>query len=159
MNKPELKPCPFCGGTAVLYGQEIREFASGVWAKNSRKEYWVRAHCNVNCIYGMTAGRSLQICDGIRFRTPEAAAEAWNRRADQTDEQQVNYGKWLKTKDDNKKRCSYCNVIHLIVQYPRGEANFCPNCGAYMQEDSEPLQNAGADAKQFADQPVLMPVT
>ena len=81
-NKIELKPCPFCGGKAVLYGQEIRDFVNGVWAKNSRKEYWVRAHCDITCIYAMTAGRSLQICDGIRFRTPEAAAEAWNCRAD-----------------------------------------------------------------------------
>ena len=71
----------------------------------------------------------------------------------------VKRGKWTPTKDDNKKQCSHCGVIHLIAQYPHGKANFCPNCGADMREDSEPLQNAGADAAQFADQPVLMPAT
>lgn len=42
-------------------------------------------------------------------------------------------GKWLPTSDDNKKRCSECDVITLIAQYPFGEANFCPNCGAKME--------------------------
>ena len=37
-------------------------------------------------------------------------------------------GKWLPTSDKNKKRCSKCDVIHLIAQYPHGESNFCPNC-------------------------------
>lgn len=42
-------------------------------------------------------------------------------------------GEWLPTKDKNKKRCSNCYVIHLIAQYPHGEANYCPNCGAKMK--------------------------
>lgn len=29
-------------------------------------------------------------------------------------------------------RCSECGVIHLIEQYPTGNSNFCPNCGAKM---------------------------
>ncbi len=41
-------------------------------------------------------------------------------------------GQWLPTNDDNKKRCSRCDVIHLIAQYPHGQINFCPNCGAKM---------------------------
>ena len=39
---------------------------------------------------------------------------------------------WLDTQNDNKKRCSNCDVIHLIAQYPFGNTNFCPNCGATM---------------------------
>ena len=39
---------------------------------------------------------------------------------------------WLDTQDDNKKRCSNCDIIHLIAQYPFGNVNFCPNCGATM---------------------------
>lgn len=42
----------------------------------------------------------------------------------------VVHGEWLPTNDENKKRCSRCDVIHLIAQYPHGEANWCPNCGA-----------------------------
>lgn len=42
------------------------------------------------------------------------------------------HGKWLPTNDKNKKRCSNCDVIHLICQYPNGNINFCPNCGAKM---------------------------
>ena len=45
-------------------------------------------------------------------------------------------GKWLPTNDANKKRCSECGVIHLIAQYPHGEINFCPNCGADMRESA-----------------------
>ena len=80
MNEVKLKPCPFCGGEAVLYGQEIRDFANVEWAKESRNEYWVRTQCKILCIYGITAGRAFKLCDGIHFRTPEAAIKAWNRR-------------------------------------------------------------------------------
>lgn len=44
----------------------------------------------------------------------------------------VVHGKWLPTNDKDKKRCSNCDVIHLICQYPNGNINFCPNCGAKM---------------------------
>ena len=44
-------------------------------------------------------------------------------------------GKWLPTRDDNKKECSKCHVIHLIAQYPAGRADWCPNCGADMREE------------------------
>ena len=47
----------------------------------------------------------------------------------------VRHGKWLPTKDDNKKRCSECDVICLIAVYPFGEANFCPVCGCRMDGD------------------------
>ena len=44
----------------------------------------------------------------------------------------VVHGEWLPTRDSNKKECSNCGVIHLIAQYPHGQANYCPNCGAKM---------------------------
>ena len=44
---------------------------------------------------------------------------------------------WLPTNDANKKRCSNCDVIHLIAQYPFGDANWCPNCGATMHRKEE----------------------
>ena len=45
----------------------------------------------------------------------------------------VVHGEWLPTRDSNKKECSNCGVIHLIAQYPHGQANYCPNCGAKMK--------------------------
>lgn len=48
------------------------------------------------------------------------------------DAKPVKHGRWIETNDDNKKRCSECDVIHLIAQYPHGNANYCPNCGAIM---------------------------
>ena len=45
---------------------------------------------------------------------------------------EVVHGQWLPTSDDNKKRCSRCDIVHLIAQYPHGQANYCPNCGAKM---------------------------
>lgn len=49
----------------------------------------------------------------------------------------VKCGRWIKTNDDTKKRCSECDVICLIAQYPHGEANFCPNCGALNEMDGD----------------------
>lgn len=49
----------------------------------------------------------------------------------------VKHGRWLKTNDDTMKRCSECDVIHLIAQYPHGNANYCPNCGAKMDGDEK----------------------
>ena len=46
----------------------------------------------------------------------------------------VVHGEWLSIRDKDKKKCSECGVIHLIAQYPRGNANFCPNCGAEMRK-------------------------
>ena len=48
----------------------------------------------------------------------------------------VRHGRWVPTSDANKKRCSRCDVIHLIAQYPHGEINYCPNCGARMDGDA-----------------------
>lgn len=49
---------------------------------------------------------------------------------------QPKMGRWIRV-DKNKLRCSECGVIHLIAQYPVGKIDWCPNCGAKMQEKSE----------------------
>ena len=54
--------------------------------------------------------------------------------ASAVDAEPVRHGRWLPTSDDNKKRCSRCDVIHLIAQYPHGQAIYCPNCGAKMDK-------------------------
>ena len=45
---------------------------------------------------------------------------------------EVRHGEWIPTRDKDKKTCSRCAVTHLIGQYPFGNANYCPNCGAKM---------------------------
>lgn len=45
-------------------------------------------------------------------------------------------GQWIRV-DKDKLRCSECEVIHLIAQYPNGKINWCPNCGAKMEGAEE----------------------
>ena len=51
-------------------------------------------------------------------------------------EQEPKIGHWIRV-DKNKLRCSACEVIHLIAQYPNGKIAWCPNCGAKMVEAHE----------------------
>lgn len=39
-------------------------------------------------------------------------------------------GYWIRVNQD-KVRCSNCDIIHLIAQYPHGVIDYCPNCGSY----------------------------
>ena len=45
-------------------------------------------------------------------------------------------GHWIRV-DDTKMKCSNCDIIHLIAQYPRIGIKYCPNCGAKMVEPQE----------------------
>ena len=40
-------------------------------------------------------------------------------------------GKWIRVGRD-KVKCSECEVVHFIAQYPCGTIDYCPNCGARM---------------------------
>ena len=51
-------------------------------------------------------------------------------------EQEPKIGYWIRV-DETKVKCSECEVIHLIAQYPIGEIKFCPNCGTKMVESEE----------------------
>lgn len=53
------------------------------------------------------------------------------------DVQPVKYGRWENTNIPNQLRCSNCEIIHFIAQYPHGDIKYCPNCGARMDGDSE----------------------
>ena len=46
----------------------------------------------------------------------------------------VVHGRWTQV-DDTKCRCSNCDIIALIGLYPHGDKNYCPNCGAKMDEE------------------------
>lgn len=48
------------------------------------------------------------------------------------DVQPVKHGRWENTNTPNQLRCSNCEIIHLIAQYPHGDIKYCPNCGARM---------------------------
>ena len=62
----ELKPCPFCGGKAEITKHDNMPVLK--WFGYFSEHYY-----NVGCIHHCT------IRSG--YRTPEEAAEAWNRRA------------------------------------------------------------------------------
>ena len=53
------------------------------------------------------------------------------------DVQPVRRGKWENTNTPNQLRCSRCDIIHFIAQYPHGEINYCPNCGADMRNKED----------------------
>lgn len=48
------------------------------------------------------------------------------------DVQPVKRGTWENTNKPNQLRCSNCEIIHFIAQYPHGDIKYCPNCGARM---------------------------
>ena len=49
-------------------------------------------------------------------------------------EKPVVHGRWEQV-DETKCRCSRCDIIALICLYPHGDKNYCPNCGAKMDEE------------------------
>lgn len=65
MENRELKPCPFCGGEAVLEPYE------------SRKGYEAYVQCNSGCIVHM-----MTITYDTEEEAIEAVTKAWNRRAE-----------------------------------------------------------------------------
>ena len=65
-----LKPCPFCGSKKYLEVEEAYICVLDDWETHG---YFVRCnHCDL--MFGYHEH------DGSHFMTPEAAAEAWNRR-------------------------------------------------------------------------------
>ena len=77
--------------------------------------------CN-NCYHN-------KICtDGANYKTVKSC----KHYVTAADVQEVKPGTWENTNTPNQLRCSNCEIIHFIVQYPHGEINYCPNCGARM---------------------------
>jgi Lar family restriction alleviation protein len=64
-NKPDLLPCPFCGGEAL----------NVEWVTSHDERGWAVACKNPECL--MNQGARI-------LRTEAEAAEAWNRRAERT---------------------------------------------------------------------------
>ena len=75
----ELKPCPFCGGEAVLFRSK-KVYNGSDEAVSSEKEHWAIGCETFDCILYADAEQS---CSRLFFR-PEAkqvAIDRWNRRA------------------------------------------------------------------------------
>lgn len=53
------------------------------------------------------------------------------------DVQPVRHGRWIEVTPKHS-RCSVCDTTCLIAVYPISKgANYCPNCGARMDGDTE----------------------
>lgn len=106
MSENELKSCPFCGGKAETF----------YWQGYINDE----CHSNLTCT---TCGAGFH-----DILSEENTFKMWNKRI-------VKHGEW--TTIDDISRCSergyippYDNAIDDIFY-----SNYCPNCGAKMNED------------------------
>ena len=119
----ELKPCPFCGGEALLRERYIQGTAN-------RKHY--RREC-----------RYCKATFADWYRSMKKADEAWNRRAQPADVAQVVHGEWIllgKNEHDYEtsveEKCSLCG--RYVYRYDTElQDNYCPNCGAKMDKENE----------------------
>ena len=117
MSEIKLKPCPFCGADAILY------FTPYV---SSQPLYSIEcSRCSAQI------GRSKETYQAskgeLHFTSEDEAAEAWNRRAER-------HGYWKQaTPFVDTIECSKCGY-----QWPEPEfaSNYCPNCGAKMDEEA-----------------------
>lgn len=71
MPEIKLKPCPFCGNGVIL-------------AKDNYGKYLVECE-TCSLLFGVRVEDGAELVDGWRatIKTAEAAATAWNRRADE----------------------------------------------------------------------------
>lgn len=108
-NKPDLLPCPFCGGEAL----------NVEWVTSHDERGWAVACKNPECL--MNQGARI-------LRTEAEAAEAWNRRAERT-------CRAICDGDDSGHEfageswhCSNCG--HEMDEYEAKCGAYCIKCGA-----------------------------
>ena len=108
----ELKPCPFCGADPATnyFGSE------GVFPQMA---------CVV-CINEECASRP-----EVWGESEEAAAEAWNTRAERTcraiPHDNLNESDGM---GDAWEVCSECGALLAVITDNQPTPNYCPNCGA-----------------------------
>lgn len=66
MNKPELKPCPFCGGEATM------KSTITLFPNNGKEVVFVE------CINGCAMGKIVP--ESVKYCAAQIAAQNWNRR-------------------------------------------------------------------------------
>ena len=116
----ELRPCPFCGGEALLRERYIEGIAN-------RKHY--RREC-----------RHCKATFADWYRSIKKANEAWNRRVDAVP---VVHGEW-ELFDECSNDGVYCSICHKAVYRESAwyknvhiKSKYCPNCGARMDKEDE----------------------
>lgn len=111
----KLKPCPFCGGEAVVSGH------------HNRFTEWYLCSCQ-KCHISQT---------GIEYTFRHEAIEAWNRRVNDAS---VVHEKWLLDRWPSwpHRECSRCKImIPRTKEVPDQYWQYCPNCGARMDGGNE----------------------
>lgn len=114
MNKEKLKPCPFCGGEAVLkIYQNYEHDISFAYV------YCGECGAKINC-----------------YASQEAAAERWNGRVNKRAE-----SKWIIGSDEygfgKYDQCSACGYkLNAIGAASVMKMRYCPGCGARMEYTS-----------------------
>ena len=77
-----------------------------------------------------------EVREAFRMEFDNAYADDITDRLPVANVQEVRHGKWIPTNHPEHKRCSACDVISFIASYPCiYRANYCPNCGAKMDEE------------------------
>lgn len=110
---PPLRPCPFCGSSEVVYDQ----YPTAVGAR------W-RVVC-MGCMASVDPGWAQQW---------SVVQEMWNRRAEP-----VRYGKWLNVSYDDKTGLASgdCSVCKQRARADNALGDFCPHCGARMENGGD----------------------
>ena len=113
----ELKPCPFCGGKAVL-----------------EHTYWAYSKCSyIICVSCLAKSKSFPI--STEESSDKQAADVWNQREDSDRKP----GRWLNPElipdsidGHMHAECSVCHEVRIVD-------NFCPNCGSrnLFEDDDE----------------------
>lgn len=117
MSEIKLKLCPFCGGEAKL--RRI----------NRRIAY---VECSKCCAETNHFEMSVEYC------ATEKAAEAWNQRANQPLKTH-----WIRkdfTSFDGetiKNGAAICSRCKKAFFMPKDDFDYCPNCGAKIEEAEE----------------------
>lgn len=114
----DIEKCPHCGSPA--------EYQYKAYSPDGKRVHASR--------YRIICTRCLCSTPWLYYETD--AVEVWNKRVPTIvagDSDVHVKAKWLNTSNPNQLKCSNCGVIHFIGQYPSGEINWCPNCGADMR--------------------------
>ena len=121
----ELKPCPFCGGEAMVYTQtgRYRNFA-----------YIKCDTCSAQSKVDSTA-YEYDDEDFFECNAYKTVVRAWNRRSAA---KEILRGRWIQKVEDGMyfHECSLCGgeVTYTHCGFEMF-STYCPNCGAKMDGD------------------------